>query len=148
MTMSQTNIQPIIFADLLAEYITVVIYVTWNDRIKHPSAIDYTLLKYKVSSLSVAGGCILSALRSGVGMLLGFWGRVYIYSKVISIFIFYTGIQLYSQEPVVRSQNVSKVSLCRSDYNYITMCYCAKHNQYAQHANAKGVWGHTLPAKV
>ena len=52
--------------------------------------LDYTLLKinYKVSALLVAGGCILSALHSGVGVLLGLGvGPIYIY---IYIYIYTT----------------------------------------------------------
>ena len=28
------------------------------------------------------------------------------------------------------------------------MLHCAKHNQHAQHANARGVWGHAPPRKI
>ena len=26
--------------------------------------------------------------------------------------------------------------------------YCAKHNQHAKHATARGVWGHAPPRKI
>ena len=37
------------------------------------------------------------------------------------------------------SRNVSRMKF---HCTVMIMCYCAKHNQHAQHANAKGVWGH------
>ena len=32
--------------------------------------------------------------------------------------------------------------------NMIYKFYCAKHNQHAKHANARGVWGHASPQEI